>query len=248
VLQTVCIVIDSERKLKREKKETKEADNPGFDVHVGPDENETDSMRVLLTKYWALEAHKNSVHVKDLLPTDKCSNLDGLLANRKVELERSTFENSLKRMTPDNVSNVLNTHHGNGCAFVNAKGAPFADSMIVFKGKTADTCLLLLIQDKQSQRAKEQAAEERVIPTHNYDGVKTEHEKCCPDGDCSKLPPHIFLYVTDAQFSDYHKLKENEVVIAADTLRDWMGPLLSVLRLNRIMLKKDMTLLNAINK
>ena len=105
---------------------------------------------------------------------------------------------------------------------LNAKGARFGDSFAV----SMDGEFVLIIQDKQSKEAKEQALKKKKgeVRQMTLKEVRDEHDKC------KVVTSHLFVVITDKTFDDVDELGGDEIVISLSNLCPLLGPLLSALR------------------
>eukprot|EP00008_Paramoeba_atlantica_P014193 CAMPEP_0201485598 /NCGR_PEP_ID=MMETSP0151_2-20130828/9694_1 /ASSEMBLY_ACC=CAM_ASM_000257 /TAXON_ID=200890 /ORGANISM="Paramoeba atlantica, Strain 621/1 / CCAP 1560/9" /LENGTH=200 /DNA_ID=CAMNT_0047869803 /DNA_START=168 /DNA_END=766 /DNA_ORIENTATION=+ len=105
-----------------------------------------------------------------------------------------------------------------GCFVVNGKCSSFADAFYV------DGEFALLFQYKQRELAKESSIASRRVSVLSIDTVRYEHRLCDISLD------HLFVLITDEEFTDFDQLCDNEIVIPACHHELVMGDLLSLLR------------------
>ena len=193
-----------------------------FDVPLSSDENERNTLAILLLKCNGLRTLGKEITVDKLLP--------GYAPNLPWRATPLEFDNRYLRQMENQIT--LNTWHhferqmqrGDDGFFVNAKGAPFSDALII--PKKAEN--VILIQEKQVEVAKKKARNNTTVPRFGYDLVKEEHEKC------DVKTPHLFIIVSDKEFkaTDRDQIQSNEVVLPRTEHDKALGPLLALLRLH----------------
>ena len=195
-----------------------------FDVKLSPDENERNTLAILLLKCKALKVMNQNITVDRLLP--------GLAPNlhwrhlplqfETEKLELRQMENQITLKTWKSFEEDLKSgEHG---FLVNAQGAPFSDTLIIPKG--ADN--VILIQEKQSELAKQKFLNDTAVPYFGKPLVDFEHNKC------NIKTSHLFIIVSDKKFNekDVSKIADNEIVLPMNKHKEALGPLLSLLHLH----------------
>lgn len=191
-----------------------------FDVPLSSDENERNTLAILLLKCNGLRTLGIPITIDALLPGYAPN-----LSWRATPLEFDkrylrAMENQITMKTWDDFE--LQMQRGEDGFFVNAKSATFADGLIIPKG----TENVILVQEKQVQVATRAARDGTTVPRFGYDSVKEEHDKC------NVKTPHLFIMVSDKDFeaTDRDKIKSNEVVLPRSEHGKALGPLLALLR------------------
>jgi hypothetical protein len=195
-------------------------------VKLGPSANEENSLMTLALKCRLLSACGSSgpnspVALKALFPLDRFPNLDSEFNNvimkfASFELIQSPLKIDCSTWNTKDVKSIIRK------GFVlNVDKAAFADYVI---SNTSGT-FVVLVQEKQSEVAKQKYLSHAVVEKQNIDSVIKEHEKCKISTN------HLFVLITDREFSDHEKLKTNEIVISRKEQEAVFGPLLALLRL-----------------
>jgi hypothetical protein len=207
----------------------KEVDVPmllrNFTVMLSPNENEHCTLAIFALKCEALHVMEKPITIQALFPgyaaqldwRDEAMLFDGF------RMRTFATQVTMKTWATD-LSSVKTT----GGFLVNASGAPFCDMMIIPRGGER----VILIQEKQEQVAKTAALEttpdgkRKRMPSFNVSRVVNEHAKC------NVKTNHLFVMVTDADFTDSDKLENNEIVLPGRDHKNAIGPLLALLRLH----------------
>ena len=193
-----------------------------FDVMLSSDENERKSLAILALKCSALRTMKKPATLNALFPLNDCvfPNLSDDI--RKIEMSFDCFEllEAGTRVDKNTWDDWLQKLGKAGCFLVNCKGASFADMIIVSKGGK----FVIFLQEKRREVAKRQSAKKQKVPTASYRMVEIEHQKC------DVATPHLFVLITDEDFSDQNSLKNNEIVLSYREHSSTIGPLLALLR------------------
>ena len=108
-----------------------------------------------------------------------------------------------------------------GGYILNGDCARFCDSICLAKGGM----FAIFIQDKQSQEAKTSLILKSTPDVMKADSVRFEHEKCQVSTD------HLFVVITDRDFSDFNGLAENEIVLSHMDHKGLMGESVALLQL-----------------
>ena len=107
-------------------------------------------------------------------------------------------------------------------AFVNGRGAPFADAMLILQE------INILLQEKQSVIARQREAVGATVPPVPPRELATEAGKIKPSTD---VLPALLIFVSDSRGRDDQTLPEHTTVIASPELRRaLLGPLVAGLR------------------
>ncbi|CAB9502857.1 expressed unknown protein [Seminavis robusta] len=191
-----------------------------FDVPSSSDENERNTLAVLLLKCNGLRTLGIPITVDALLP--------GYAPNLSWRATPLEFDNRYLRAMENQITLKtwhdfeLQMHTGEDGFFVNAKGATFSDGLII--PKKAEN--VILVQEKQVEVAKKKAIDDTTVPSFGYDSVKEEHNKC--DVETS----HLFIMVSDKDFkaTDRGQIQSNEIILPRNEREKALGPLLALLR------------------
>ncbi len=191
-------------------------------VDISPDENERESIRVLVVKLLAFQIMGKLATLADLFPVEQFVNLDPELKDRVIEVENIVFDESPNQVKKDNWKRFVDSHAESGAIMKNARSAPFSDSFIITKGGK----FVIFIQDKLSEISQGKNVQGTTVPALSVETVRVEHEKCNVD------TPHLFVVVTDHRFDHQKELAPNEIVLSHDVHGKWMGPLWALMRLH----------------
>jgi hypothetical protein len=193
-----------------------------FDVMLSPDENERASMAILALKCAGLAEMGREITAEVLF---------GTLGTRKGLVEKmmttaltfKTFEVQVaqSQITVSTWAKFLEVLKKTGGFILNAPKAPFADGGLV--PQRAE--MVILVQEKQGEVAKRQNQKKRKVHELSIANVRAEHAKC------NVKTPHLFVLVTDEDFTDHNELAENEIVVSHRDHAAVIGPLLALLRL-----------------
>ncbi len=191
-------------------------------VLISPDENERESLRVLVVKLLAIRSMGKAATLADLFPMEQFANLEPALKAQVIEVDKISFDESLKQVNKDNWHEFWDSHSESGAITKNARSAEFSDSFIITKGGK----FAIFIQDKLSELSQGKNVSGRTVPALMLEAVRSEHEKCKVD------TPHLFVVVTDHRFDEQNGLAPNEIVLSHDVHGKWMGPLWALMRLH----------------
>ena len=201
-----------------------------LDIALSPDKNECLTLSVLIFRLWAIY-HMNEVEKIDRIYKCKLSQLVPLRNGQEGRL--LTFNpwfsvrNTLNSITKENWKSFVqqvykqqDENYKECIAYQNKGKAPFADSFILTEPP-------IFIQDKQSIVSRKKQIIGDIPKAITKDLMKDEHEKCNIIGD------HIFILVTDEKKRDDidNKLKNNEVLISSENMKEVFGDILALRKL-----------------
>jgi hypothetical protein len=192
-----------------------------FDVTLSSDENERNSLAMLALKCLGLQKTYQKIELKLLLPLKLNPNLDESWKGETLEFTSFELAEAKSQVKEENWDVAFDSFKKKGAFVKNCRFASFGgDMMIVPKnGK-----FVLIIQEKQGEKAKTKRSQNTTVPTCTYDNVRKEHDKC-------KISTrHLFVFVTDEAFTEYDQLLSNEIVLSHSDHIAAMGSLLALLR------------------
>ena len=176
-----------------------------FDVMLSSDENERNSLAVCALKCSAWSAMETPKTLSDLFPLDLFPNVPKEWHQIGLLFDRIKVHELDSRVNVGNWEEALPVLTAKKESFLkNCNGATFADMLII---PTAGD-FVIFIQEKQVENAKRQREKDYVVPTTPYKEVKAEHAKC----DVSTQ--HLFVFITDEEFTERDSLQENEIVLS----------------------------------
>jgi hypothetical protein len=192
-----------------------------FDVMLSPDENERNSLAIVSMKCRGLVGLGGGITLGDLFPMEAklFSKLDqkwSATLFKCKDYAPKTAENQITMKTWDRAYRKL---RNDGALVKNARNAEFADMVLIGYNGT-----IVFIQEKQREAAKGQQIDCLTVPTLKIQGVRDEHKKCNVQNS------HLFVLITDEQFTAYDSLTSNEIVISYKEHEAMMGALLALLR------------------
>uniref|UniRef100_A0A7S2XUH1 Crinkler (CRN) family protein n=1 Tax=Attheya septentrionalis TaxID=420275 RepID=A0A7S2XUH1_9STRA len=190
-----------------------------FDFKLSSDQNEKNTLAIFALKCEALAALKKPITVNALLPGN-AQELEW--QHEAMSFDSFEVQDAQSQVTMTTWNSYLSKLTTGGGFLVNAKGTPFCDMIIVAKGGTR----VILIQEKQAEVAKAAAIGLKRVPTLDYALVEREHKKC------EVNTSHLFVMISDKDFTSSDMLKGNEIVLSATNHVDAFGPLLALLRLH----------------
>jgi hypothetical protein len=191
-----------------------------FDVMLSSDENERNSLAMLVLKCKGLQETYKTIKLKDLLPLESFPKLAPHWKDETLEFTSFKQATAEKQVTIKNWDVAFEKFKEKGAFVQNCRTATFGDMIIVPKAGT----FALIFQEKQGERAKLQQIAGATVPTRCLDDVREEHEKC------NVSTSHLFVFITDEDFADCNELQENEIVLSYSHHEAAWGPLLALLR------------------
>jgi len=190
-----------------------------FDVMLSPDENERVSVAIVALKCAGLAEMGREITAKVLFGTRE--GLDEKIMTTALRFKNFEVQVAGKQITSGTWRKFLLTAKRDGAFVMNAPKAPFSDGVIVpEEGK-----LVIFLQEKQSEVAKLQNQKKRKVHEFFAENVRKEHAKC------DVKTEHLFVLITDEDFTDNNQLEKNEIVVSHRDHASVIGPLLSLLRL-----------------
>tara|TARA_R110001592_G_scaffold356336_1_gene657993 strand:+ start:578 stop:1177 length:600 start_codon:yes stop_codon:yes gene_type:complete len=189
-----------------------------------------DSVKIVLLKAALLKACGKRVTLGALFPLRKDQSI---WENKIVDFADIDCKKLVQQVNLKTWGGFLSScKEEKSFAYVNGKSASFSDSImkssVEINNKNSDP-VYILIQDKLSETQKKTESEGKGSNvTFTMTTLKKEHEKCNVEEE------HLFVFITDGRFDKKdEKLSNNEIVIDKNNLKDWMGPLLALVRLAR---------------
>jgi hypothetical protein len=195
-----------------------------------------DSVKIVLLKAAILKACGKPVTLGALFPLRKDqSNWENKIVDF-ADIAGQKLKQQVNLKTWDKF--LLSCEAEKSFAYVNGNTASFSDSIMKSSvdinnnnNNNNSDPLYILIQDKLSETQKKTDSEGKGSNvTFTMSNKKKEHVKC------NVKEGHLFVFITDGRFDDKkddNKLSDNEIVIDKSNLKDWMGPLLALVRLAR---------------
>jgi len=200
-----------------------------LDIALSPDKNESLTLSVLIFRLWAIY-HINGVEKFDGIYKCKLSELVPLRNGQEDRL--LTFHpwfsvhNTLNLITKENWKSFVqqvykqqDENYKECIAYQNKGKAPFADSFILTEPP-------IFIQDKQSTISRKKQITVDIPNAITKNLMKDEPEKC-------NIGDHIFILVTDKKKRDDtdDKLRDNEVLISSENVKEVFGDILALRKL-----------------
>jgi hypothetical protein len=193
-------------------------------AHSSPHDNETLAVSVFMHILRAAAlAGLGSIQLSELLRVELRDIADkpvAVPACFDVHVEDAKVRPANYRAFVERVRSRMDVNARQPVAFVNGRTAEFADAFVVFRD------WVLFVQEKQSVKARQQAAVGRAVPPMPEDGVAQEHAKVAT----VMTKDDIFVYITDDKLRASARVPARCLVIARDEHERLFGSLVSRLR------------------
>jgi hypothetical protein len=187
--------------------------------------NEALAVSALLHKLHAAQiANSDTVWLSELLGEGQVAGMEDLqltvpgnLSLRVLQhkVEKHNFQ-ELARITREGLREQPKT---TDCAFLNGRGASFADAFIIFPD------FVVFVQEKQCVLAHQKRALGRAVPPVPEAEVEAQYDKVRMIGE-----PHVYLYVSDCRARDGYVPPPNTLVFTHDTHDKLFGSTMARLR------------------